>query len=90
MPKERVNNVVQIFGKGTGETIRDQIDLTLRLAIEDNDDYPMVNCMIIMIEADGTLTYSYSNDNKNVTMIGALDIVKNLFMKDVEIMEKDD
>lgn len=31
-----------------------------------------MNCVIVLVDDEGTITYSYANLNKNVTMIGAL------------------
>ena len=76
MAKDKINNVVKLFKDEDKESIL----RTIEHAKKDLADFNIVNCMIIMVDDDDTITYSYSNFNKSVTMVGALETLKHIFI----------
>lgn len=78
------DNIINLFNDGK-EEIKETINTVINDAIQDTIDFDIVNCMIVMIDDDDTITYSYANFNKKVTMIGALETLKALYIKDGNI-----
>lgn len=73
---DKLNNVSDIFGD---DILKEQINKTLKDAIVDSNKSKIINCMIILVDENDEVIYSYSNLNKHVTMIGALEILKGEF-----------
>jgi len=78
MMKDKMNNVINIFGE---DETKKSILRTIEHAKQDTEDFNIVNCMIIMIDDQDTITYSYSNFNRSVTMVGALETLKHVFIR---------
>ena len=85
--KDKLNNVVHLFGE---DETKKQIDKVIQDAIEDTKELNIVNCMVVMIDDQDVITYSYANFNKCITMVGALETMKNIYVKDGNLNHGDD
>jgi hypothetical protein len=75
-----MDNIIKIFGKD--DEVQQSIFRILEHAKKDIEDYNIVNCMIIMVDDDDTITYSYANFYRKVTMIGAIEKLKHIYIED--------
>jgi len=79
--KDKMDNVINLFDKdNTDIDIQKSIFKTINEAIKDIEEFKIVNCMIIMVDDEDVITYSYSNFNRSVTMVGALETLKHIFI----------
>lgn len=74
----KLDNVVNLFD---GLTVDETLKETMNFAQEQIENRDIVNCMIILVEEDGSIIYSYSNFNKKITMVGALETLKNFYIQ---------
>lgn len=77
MPKK--NNVVNLFR--SNETVSSVTEL-LESAVKEADENAIINCMLVMVDDDDTITYSYANFYRKVTMIGAIEKLKHIYIED--------
>ena len=75
------NNVINLFS--ADETL-DTVTELLETAVQDAKDNVIVNCMVVMVDNDDTITYSYANFYRKVTMIGAIEKLKHIYLEDDE------
>jgi len=79
-----MDNVINLFGRPKHEVASQtkmEVEKTMSDAMEDIEELNIVNCMIVMIDDEDTITYSYANFNRKVTMVGAIENLKHLFME---------
>ena len=53
---------------------------SLEIALEEAKKDNVVNCSIILLHKDSSITYSYSNHYLRFTMVGALEYLKTLII----------
>jgi hypothetical protein len=53
----------------------------LKDAVKDAEEGNVINCAIILIDKDDTITYSYANNARKYTLIGAFEFLKNLIFE---------
>jgi len=75
------NNVINLFH--SDKTV-DTVTEMLESAVKDAKDNVIINCMIVMVDDDDTVTYSYANFYRKVTMIGAIEKLKHIYIEDDE------
>lgn len=86
MAKDKLDNVAHLFSE---DETKKQVDKVIQDAIEDTKELNIVNCMFIMIDDTDVITYSYANFNKCITMVGALETMKNIYVEDGKLNRGD-
>jgi len=60
----------------------DSVNEVLEVAVKDAKDSVIVNCMIVMVDDNDSITYSYANFYRKITMVGALEKLKHIYLED--------
>jgi len=59
----------------------DSVNEILEVAVKDAKDSVIVNCMIVMVDDNDSITYSYANFYRKITMVGALEKLKHIYLE---------
>lgn len=78
MPK---GNIIELFR--TTETL-DSVNNVLQDAVAEAKKSPVINCMIVMIDDNDAIAYSYANYYRKASMVGALERLKFMYMENDE------
>ena len=73
------NKIVDLYPTEEGLCNKDVIE-SLERALEEAKKDNVVNCSIILLHKDSSITYSYSNHYLRFTMVGALEYLKTLII----------
>jgi len=73
------DNIINLF---TADKTVDTVTKLLEDATKDAKENTIINCMVIMVDDDDTITYSYANFYRKVTMIGAIERLKHIYIED--------
>ena len=73
------NKIVDLYPTEENLCNKDVIE-SLDRALEEAKNGDVVNCSIILLHKDSSITYSYSNHYLRFTMVGALEYLKSLII----------
>ena len=81
------NKIIEMFPSDSDEieVLNSSVIEIMERCLKDAKDGKVVNCAIVMVEDDTSLSYVYSNRYLRGTLIGGMEIVKSRMLIDNEI-----